>query len=154
MDKLFFALVIACILHLILHRLCIHTKWKTTNSLLSYPFLFILLLITPMDFKLTNCIIYCLLSLIISIVYLSQLSLQNITPMATILNALRTNRSLSINTLLDLFSTQDLIDKRLDDLLTSGLIQKQDKDYKLSHLGRLVKSIITIFEFIFVKTGG
>lgn len=125
--------------------LCAHKRMlrygkRTLAIFLVYPLGLIAFgVITTLSYA--AMIVYSLLSLLAFILLITPV-LGDTAPTSRMLLYLRDHRRSSVRALVQLFSDKTMIEKRLDDLVTAGLVCVHDGRYMATAAGKLVAWVI------------
>lgn len=144
------------IAHIVLHRV---RSRRSMTSACVYCGGFVLLVVITQDMSLpypiSSLVLYSLLSLFASYLYVGVL-LGGETPSSMILLALKKRSVVSESELCALFSREKLLEKRIDDLISSGLVTK-DREGRLfvTKKGEGMMVFVYLYRTIFARaTGG
>lgn len=142
----------ALVTHVILHRILIAKGILTFRSVLCYA-VGLLIMGTLVNsgvflYPLTSLTLYVLLSLIAVFFYLTPY-LGGETPASMILAALHEHKRHSYKELRNLFTEEQLIGKRIEDLLSTGCIVQRKGTLRVTAKGRHLLGVIRIYQKLF-----
>jgi hypothetical protein len=152
---LFFIFIFTC--HIVLHRFL--TLWgiRTVHTLWCYVagevVLFFLWHNRLLLYPVSTVVVYTLLSFGISISYMS-FFLGAQTPATMIVRAFAARKTLTMRSILALFNKQYIFEKRIDNLLSSGLVKRRGMRYTATTNGTYIAALIRWYQFLFHRPAG
>jgi hypothetical protein len=139
-------------IHRVLHMYLKKHLMLSYTVTLSYLFglipLTILLYFIGSEVIYSSIILYLLLSLLMSFLYLGVV-LGGETPSSMILNALKNNPHMTKEQILSIFSEKILIWKRIEDLSRAGLIKIRESNITATTKGKNITRYIKLYETLF-----
>ena len=134
--------IIITIVHIFLHRLLAKKGIRTFKSVYIYGLGLILLI--SLSAPATGTVLYSVLS-ILNIIFFTSPYMGNISPSYKIMLTIKESHGLSKQAILKQFSDQELIGKRLDNLVLDGFLQKKEKLFKILPKGEKIISFIDFY---------
>lgn len=127
---------ISIILHVYLHRLLIKIKASTYKTIFIFGigFLINLGLQLRSNLPLTNSLIFSLLSLVYGAFFISAF-LKDVSPSFQILRIFRKHKLLEYKKIADQFTDYELVHKRLDELIKTGIVVEKNGRLSLGNKG-------------------
>lgn len=160
MDELFiillyFIFVFSC--HIVLHRVLALRRIRTVHTVWSYVLGGILLgmIISKglLSYPVSAVCVYVLLSIGMSIVYIS-FFLGAQTPASIILDAFLKRKTLSKKAIVSLFTKKHIFEKRIENLISFTLVEKNGMRYVSTVRGRYIAGAIRMYQRIFNRPSG
>jgi len=160
-----------CILHSLIHRIFLKFQIISFKTMLLYPVGFgVLLYLIANDvistMPITSIYLYIFLSCYVALMYITPY-LGTKMPSSIILDELLVHKKMKKSQLLQLFTEEELIDKRIDDLVNHGYLtrctnsdsrlkNKEKRDRLLvTGKGMILYRLIRVYEILFHwKVGG
>jgi len=146
---------VSCILHVITHRALVTHGIRTIKSALVYGGGLLVLLSLcftgGVSLPITSILLYALSSFLVSWFSLAPY-LGGETPTSMILDSYATKTSQTEKDLQKLFTERGLVGKRLNDLVTSGMVVQKNTKFSVSSKGKIAVKAIMFYQKVFNRT--
>jgi predicted transcriptional regulator len=160
MDELritfvFFIFIFSC--HIVLHRALLLWGRETMHTLWCYAAGAIMLCVLwrfgLLAYPLSTLIFYTLLSAGMCVLYMS-FFLDAQTPAAIIVDAFTFRKTQDMRSIVALFNKHHVFEKRIDNLVSFGLVKKRNMRYMVTRRGIWIAAMIRWYHVIFHRPAG